>query len=187
MADTSSIKKDVFINFRRAVCVVMDFQHVNPGKGNAFVRTKLKDVQTGKTLDHTFKIGEKVDIVEMDRAMMQFLYKDDFGYHFMDNDTFEQVSLGKDLVDEKGRFLKEGTEVTVMSHAGSALSVELPKKIKLAVTESMPAVKGDTASGNVTKEVTLETGMKLNVPLFIEQGDEVIVNTETGTYVERAK
>lgn len=186
MADTTALKKDVFIKFKDTVHVVTDFQHVNPGKGSAFIRTKLKNVQTGKTADHTFKSGESVDVVDLDRATMQFLYKDGSGYHFMDTDTYEQVAISADFLEEQGGFLKEGTEVTVLSNEGAPLSVILPKKITLKVTEAAPAVKGDTAQGNVKKEVTLETGMKLQVPIFIKEEDELIVNTETREYVERA-
>lgn len=186
MADTTAIKKDVFINFKDVVHVVTDFQHVNPGKGSAFVRTKLKNVQTGKTADHTFKSGESVDVVDLDRATMQFLYKDGSGYSFMDNETYEQATIPTDLLEEQGGYLKEGTEVTVLSNEGVHLSVILPKKLTLKVVEAAPAVKGDTASGNVKKEVKLETGMTLQVPIFIKEGDEVVVNTESGEYVERA-
>ncbi|MCK4858832.1 MAG: elongation factor P [candidate division Zixibacteria bacterium] len=186
MADTTAIKKDVFIRFQGGVCIVTDFQHVNPGKGSAFVKTKLKNVSTGKVVENTFKVGEKVDVVTPDRAMMQYLYKDGSGYNFMDNESFEQVSISTDTLGDKKDYLTEGQEVIVLSLEGNALSVDIPKKLTFEVIEAMPAVKGDTASGNVRKEVTLETGVKLQVPLFINQGDRVVVNTETGEYVERA-
>lgn len=187
MADTTSLKKDAFIRFRGEICVVTESQHINPGKGSAFVRAKLKNVQTGKTVENTFKVGESVEVVELDRATMQYLYKDGDNYYFMDNATFEQMGVSAGLLEDKGQYLKEGQEVNVLMHQGQALSVDLPKKLTFKVVEAMPAVKGDTASGRVTKECTLETGMKLQVPLFIEQGDLIIVNTETGEYVERAK
>jgi elongation factor P len=187
MADTTAIKKDAFIMFKGAVHQVTDFQHVNPGKGSAFVRTKMRNVQTGKTLDNTFKVGETVETVDLERSNMQFLYSDDVGFNFMDNDSYEQVNIGNDLIGDKGQYLTEGQEVTVLLHNGQPLSVDLPKKLAFKVTEAMPAVKGDSAQGRVTKEVTLETGMKLQVPLFIEQGDRVVVNTESHEYVERAQ
>ncbi|KPJ86070.1 elongation factor P [Parcubacteria bacterium SG8_24] len=187
MADTTSLKKDVFIIFKDAVYQVVDFQHVNPGKGSAFIRTKLRNVQSGKVLDNTFKAGEAIELAELERKTVQYLYRDDSGFHFMDNETFEQLGISAELIGDKGGYLTEGQEVIVLFHEGSPLSVDLPKKLTLKVTEAMPAVKGDTASGNVKKEVTLETGMKIDVPLFIEQGDEVIINTESGLYVERAK
>jgi len=187
MADTTALKKDAFVMFRGDICVVTESQHINPGKGSAFVRAKLKNVQTGKTVENTFKVGENVDVVDLDRSTMQYLYKDADNYYFMDNASFEQMGIPADLLGDRGLYLKEGQEVSVLMHEGRALSVDLPKKLTFKVTEAMPAVKGDTASGNVKKEVTLETGMKINVPLFIEQGDMLIVNTDTGEYVERAK
>jgi elongation factor P len=173
--------------FRSEICVVTESQHINPGKGSAFVRAKLKNVQTGKTVENTFKVGESVDVIDLDRTTMQYLYKDANNYYFMDNASYEQMGLSVDLLGEKGQYLKEGQEVSVLMYEGRALSVDLPKKLTFKIVEAMPAVKGDTASGRVTKECTLETGMKLQVPLFIEQGGLIIVNTETGEYVERAK
>jgi elongation factor P len=186
MADTTSIKKDVFIMHNGAICVIVDFQHVNPGKGSAFVRTRLKNVQTGKVIEHTYKSGEAIDLVELDRAQMQFLYKDQSGYEFMDNKSFEQHHINTDMLGDKGLLLKEGQEVMALLHEGIPLSVDLPKKVTLVVTEAMPGVKGDTASGRVLKEAVLETGLKVGVPLFIKEGDSVIINTETMEYVERA-
>ena len=186
MADTTSLKKDVFIKFQGAVCIVVDFQHVNPGKGSAFVKTKLKNVITGKVVENTFKVGEKIDVVSPDRLTMQYLYKDGQGFNFMDNESFEQISIDTDTLGDNGNYLTEGQEVIVLSLEGQALSVDIPKKLVFEVTEAEPAVKGDTASGNVRKEVTLETGIKLQVPLFINEGDKVVVNTDTGEYVERA-
>ena len=186
MGSTTDIKRDVFIRFNGAICMITDFQHVNPGKGSAFVRTKIKNVQTGKSLEHTFKVGESVDVVDLDRSTMQYLYKDANNYNFMDNTSFEQVSIPAELLGEKGQYLKDGQEVYVLLYEGTPLSVDLPKKLTFTITEAMPAVKGDTASGRVLKEATLDTGMKVQVPLFCEQGDKIVVNTETGEYVERA-
>ncbi|MEA3249802.1 MAG: elongation factor P [Patescibacteria group bacterium] len=186
MADTSVIKKGAFIMFKGAVHLVVEFQHVNPGKGSAFIRTGLRNIQTGKVIDNTFKAGESVEAVELDRANMQYLYSDDSGFHFMDNDSFEQMDISADLIGDNGQYLTEGQGVVVMMHDGQPLTVDLPKKLKLKVVEAMPAEKGDSAQGRVTKEVTLETGMKLQVPLFLKQDDVVVVNTETGDYVERA-
>lgn len=172
--------------FKDAVHVVSEFQHVNPGKGSAFIRVKLKNIQTGKSLENTFKSGEAIDVVNLDRANMQYLYQDGSGYNFMDNGTYEQVAISAEAIGDMGEYLTEGLEVIVLSTNGSILNVELPKKLAFEVVEAEPAVKGDTASGNVRKEVTLETGKKLQVPLFINQGDKVVVNTESGEYVERA-
>jgi elongation factor P len=187
MADTTAIKKDVFIRYNGSICVVTDFQHVNPGKGSAFVRVKLKNVQTGKTLENTFKTSESIEVVEMARLNMQYLYRDEDSFYFMDS-LYEQHAIPADLLGDKGQYLKEGNEVVVLMHEITPMSVDIPKKLTFEVTEASPAVKGNTASGgNMTKEVTLENGMKIHVPLFIEQGDRVIVNTDAGEYVERAK
>jgi elongation factor P len=186
MADTTAIKNGLYMMFKDAVHIVSEFQHVNPGKGSAFVRVKLKNIQTGKTLENTFKSGEAIEVVNLDRSNMQYLYQDSSGYNFMDNSTYEQVAIPTEAIGDMGEYLTEGLEVIVLSTNGSILSVELPKKLTFEVVEAEPAVKGDTASGNVKKEVTLETGKKLAVPLFINQGDKVVVNTESGEYVERA-
>lgn len=186
MADTSDIKKDIVIMFKDAPHTVVDFQHVNPGKGSAFVRTRLKNVQTGKVFEQTYKSGEGIELVDIERTTMQFLYKDADNFYFMDNKSFEQIGISASTVGEKGQYLKEGMEAMVALHEGVALNLELPKKLTYKVTQADPGVKGDTASGRVTKEVTLETGMKLAVPLFIKEGDLVVVNSETGEYVERA-
>jgi len=172
--------------FKGAVHQVADFQHVNPGKGSAFVRSRLRNVQTGKVIENTFKVGESVETVDLERTNMQYLYSDDTGFHFMDNNTYEQLDISAELIGDKGQYLTEGQEVIVMMHEGRPLTVDIPKKLKFKVVEAMPAVKGDSAQGRVTKEVTLETGMKIQVPLFVEQGTVIVVNTETGEYVERA-
>jgi elongation factor P len=147
----------------------------------------MRNVSTGKTLENTFKVGEEVETVDLDRANMQYLYADDIGYNFMDKKSFDQITISKELIGEKGQYLTEGQEVVVLLHDGQPLSVDLPKKLVFKVVEAMPAVKGDSAQGRVTKEVTLETGMKIQVPLFVEQGGKIVVNTETGEYVERAQ
>lgn len=186
MATTADLKKDLFIMHKDAICNVVEFQHVNPGKGSAFVRTRLKNVQSGKVLEHTYKSGEDIEIVDLDRANMQYLYKDADNFYFMDNASFEQHGIPVDVIGEKGQYLKEGQEAIVLMHDQTALSIALPMKLKFKVTEAMPAVKGDTSSGRVLKEVTLETGAKAHVPIFIEQGETIVINTETGDYVERA-
>lgn len=186
MADTTSIKKSVFMMFKDAICVVVDFQHVNPGKGSAFVRVSLKNVQTGKVIEHTYKAGEAIETVDLERTNMQYLYKDADNFYFMDNNSFEQHAISTEMIGDKGDYLKEGQVIMVLLHDGQPLSIDLPLKITLEVTETTDAVKGDTSSGRVLKEATLETGMKVQVPLFVKQGEKVILNTETGEYVERA-
>ncbi|MEK9152558.1 MAG: elongation factor P, partial [Patescibacteria group bacterium] len=180
MADTTDIKKDLVIMFKDAPHAVVDFQHVNPGKGSAFVRTRLKNVQTGKVFEHTYKSGEGIEVLELERSPMQYLYKDADNYFFMDNSSFEQVGVPTAMVAEKGNYLKEGQEATVLMYQGVALSVDVPKKLTFKITEAAPGVKGDTASGRVTKEATIETGMKVAVPLFVKEGDSIVINTETG-------
>jgi elongation factor P len=186
MATTADLKKDLYISFKDGISNVVDFQHVNPGKGSAFVRTRLKNVQSGKVIEHTYKSGEDIEIIDLDRTNMQYLYKDTDNYYFMDNASYEQYGIPVDVIGKKGQYLKEGQEATVLMHDQTALSIALPMKLKFKVIEAMPAVKGDTSSGRVLKEVTLETGMTARVPIFIEQGEVVIINTETGDYVERA-
>jgi len=186
MADTSDLKKDLYIMFRDGICNVVEFQHVSPGKGSAFTRVRLKNVQTGKVIEHTYKSGEAIEIVDLDRANMQYTYKDADNYYFMDNKTFEQIGIPVEMVGDKGYYLNESQEVAVLMHGETALSIDLPKKLTFKVTEAMPAVKGDTSGGRVLKEVTVETGMKVHVPIFISEGDLVVINTETGEYVERA-
>lgn len=186
MATTADLKKDLFIMFKDGISNVVDFQHVNPGKGSAFVRTRLKNVQTGKVIEHTYKSGEDIEVVDLERANMQYLYKDENNYQFMDNKTFEQHGIPVDVLGDKGQWLKEGQEAVVLMHGEQALSIALPMKLKFKVTEAMPAVKGDTSSGRVLKEVTIETGALVKVPIFIDQGETIVINTETGDYVERA-
>lgn len=185
MVTTSDISKDVVLRFKNDLYVVTEFQHVNPGKGSAFVRVKMRSIGSGKSLENTWKSGEAVDIVEVERSTMQYLFSDANGATFMDNATYEQVLVPKAMLDGKEGFLKEGVEVMVVMYQGAAVAVQLPRKIAFTVTEAHDAVRGDTG-GNVTKEVTLETGLKIRAPLFIKEGEKIIVNTDTAEYVERA-
>ncbi|OGL73370.1 elongation factor P [Candidatus Uhrbacteria bacterium RIFCSPHIGHO2_02_FULL_57_19] len=186
MSTTSDISKDVVIRWKDDLYLVVEFQHVNPGKGSAFVRTRLKNIGTGKVFENTFKSGEGIEIVEVERRRMQYLYGDPSGFYFMDGASYEQVTVPRAMLEERAGYLREGQEASVITYQGQAVTVEFPKKITLTVTEAAPGVKGDTAGGNVTKEATLETGMKIRVPLFIKEGEKIIINTETGEYVERA-
>jgi elongation factor P len=162
---------------------IVDFQHVKPGKGGAFVRTKLKHMRLGKVIDNTFRSGEKVDLVDFDDKTMQFLYKDD-RYNFMDTETYEQVSLSADEVGDARDYLKENIEVQVLYIDGSPVTVELPNFVEIAIARTDPGVRGDTAQGG-TKPATLETGAVINVPLFLNEGDVVKVDTRTGDYLGR--
>ena len=187
MANTSVIRNGVCIEFNNDVYSVVEFQHVKPGKGNAFVRTKLKSMTNGKVVDYTFPAGHKINVVRIERRKFQFLYKDDLGFHCMDNETFEQTSIEVSKIDHP-EFIKEGTEIDILYHAGEerALTIEQPPHAILEVQYTEPGVKGDTAT-NAQKPARLETGAEVRVPLFINEGDKVKIDTKTGSYIERVK
>jgi elongation factor P len=187
MANTSEIRNGLCINHNNDIYTVVEFLHVKPGKGPAFVRTKLKSMTKGKVVDYTFPSGHKIDIVRIERKICQFLYKDDMGYHFMDNETFEQIMIPEDLIDNP-QFLKEGSNIDVLFHATEniPLTTEMPQYLEMEVTYTEPGVKGDTAT-NATKPATIETGAEIRVPLFINEGDWVKINSQTGEYMERIK
>src|SRR6202008_3682421 len=180
---TAAFKKGLRIVYDGQPDPIVDFQHGKPGKGGAFVRTKLKHMRLGKVIDNTFRSGEKVELVEDDEKHMQFLYRDD-RYHFMDTDTYEQASMSADEVGEAREYLKENTEVDVLYIDGTPTTVELPNFVELAVARTDPGVRGDTAQGG-TKPATLETGATIQVPLFLNEGDMVKVDTRTGDYLGR--
>jgi elongation factor P len=167
---------------------VIEFQHVKPGKGPAFVRTKLKNIKTGKVVENTFSSGHKIDIQRVERRTYQFLYKDDMGYNFMHNETFEQIPIDEALVNAP-QFLKEGDHVEIVYHTDTEtpLLAELAVNVVLEVTYTEPGLKGDTASSSALKPATLETGAIINVPLFINMGDKIKVDTRDNSYVERVK
>ncbi|MCB0669239.1 MAG: elongation factor P [Saprospiraceae bacterium] len=187
MATTSDIRNGLCINFNDDIYSIVEFQHVKPGKGNAFVRTKLKSISTGKNIDYTFSAGHKIDVVRVERRNFQFLYKDDLGYHFMNNETFEQVAINPEMI-ESPQFLKEGGEVEILFHAEQEipLTLDMPQNIILTVTYTEPGVRGDTAT-NTLKPATVETGAEVRVPLFINEGDMIRVDTKSGAYLERVK
>lgn len=186
MATPSDIKKGIVLRENGDLWVVTEFQHVNPGKGAAFVRCRVKNAKTGKTLEKTIKMSESIDVVEVEYRNMQYLYHDATGYTFMDRDTYEQVTMSDDDVADQAKFLKEGLELMISTHEGKPIALQLPRKMTFKVVETMPAVKGDTASGNVTKEAKTDGGFIIHVPIFINEGEDVIVNTDTAEYVERA-
>ena len=187
MATTSDIKNGLVIEFNHDLYAVTEFQHVKPGKGPAFVRTKLKSIRTGKVVDNTFSAGHKITTARVERRPYQFLYMDDMGYHFMDTNTYEQIAISEDLINAP-KFLKDGQEVEILFHAEleEVLSCELPQHVIMTVTQADPGVKGNTAT-NATKNATLETGAIIQVPMFIEQDEVIKVNTVDGSYVERVK
>lgn len=182
---TADIVNGSYLKFKGDLVAVVEFQHVNPGKGSAFVRARLKSLTNGKVVEQTWKSGEELEFIEVQKRKMQYLYSDPTGFTFMDQETFDQVTVNRAVLEDRAGYLKEGIEVHVVLHEGAAISVELPKKISLKVTEAFEASRGDTAGGNVTKEVTLETGMKAHVPMFIKEGESVVLNSDTGEYVAR--
>jgi elongation factor P len=187
MATTADFRNGLCIEYNHDIYAIVEFQHVKPGKGPAFVRTKLKSIRNGKVLDNTFSAGHKVTTARIERRPHQFLYKDDIGYNFMDSSTFEQSAIQESFISEP-LFLKDGLEVDILFHAEEekVLSCELPQTVEMTIVYTEPGVKGDTAT-NATKPATTETGAIVQVPLFIGQDEKIRVNTETKTYVERVK
>ncbi|NPA68137.1 MAG: elongation factor P [Chlorobi bacterium] len=188
MATTADFRNGMTIEFKNDLYKIVYFQHVKPGKGPAFVRTKLKSLSTGKVLENTFTSGVKVNEVRVERHPYQFLYKDDLGYHFMHQKTYEQITLQEQLVDNND-LLKEGQDVEMLFRAENnrVLSCDLPPFVELEVTYTEPGFKGDTASASATKPATLETGAEIKVPLFINIGDVLKIDTRTREYSERVK
>lgn len=187
MASTADIRNGLCIKHNNDIYKVVEFLHVKPGKGPAFVRTKLKSVTTGKVLDNTFSAGHKIDVVRVETHTFQYLYNEGNEFHFMNNETFEQITLDKNLLDAPD-LLKEGTNVMVQinTETESPLAVDMPASIVLEVTYTEPGIKGNTAT-NATKPATVETGAQVNVPLFINEGDKIKIDTATGNYLERVK
>ena len=187
MANTSDIRNGLCIRYNHDIYKIVEFLHVKPGKGPAFVRTKLKSVTTGKVIDNTFSAGHKIEDVRVETHKFQFLYNEGDTFHFMNTVDYNQIELQKISLDSPD-LLKEGEVVTVLinSEDNSPLSVEMPASVILEVTHTEPGVKGNTAT-NATKPATVETGAKVNVPLFINEGDKIKIETEKGTYKERVK
>ncbi len=187
MANTSEIKNGLCLEHNNDIWSVVEFLHVKPGKGPAFVRTKLKSLTSGKVVDNTWPSSHKIDVVRIERRKYQFLYKDDMGYNFMDNETFDQTTIDPKLIDNPG-FLKEGETIDVLFHAAKdiPLTIEMPQYLIFEITYTEPGLKGDTAT-NATKPAKIETGAEIRVPLFINEGDKIKVDSRTGSYVERVK
>lgn len=187
MATTSDFRNGLVIEFNDDLFSIVQFQHVKPGKGPAFVRTKLKNIRTGRVIDNTFSSGTKVNLARVERRPYQYLYKDDTGYYFMHLETFEQIHIQESMIDNH-EFLKEGQNVEVVVHADteSVLSVDLPPFVVMEITYTEPGLRGDTAT-NTLKQATTETGGTVKVPLFVNTGDKIKVDTRDGTYVERVK
>ncbi|WP_281298913.1 elongation factor P [Flavobacterium limnophilum] len=187
MASTSDIKNGLCIKYNNDIYKIIEFLHVKPGKGPAFVRTKLKSLSNGKVLDNTFSAGHKIEEVRVENHKFQFLYPEGDEFHFMNVESFEQISLNKNVLDSPD-LLKEGESVMIAINTETdlPLSVEMPASVVLVVTYAEPGVKGNTAT-NATKSATVETGATVNVPLFINEGDKIKIDTTSGNYMERVK
>ena len=183
---TNDLKNGMTLDLEGALFQVVEFQHVKPGKGGAFVRTKLRNVKTGGVVEKTFNAGVKVGLAIVERKDMQYLYRDGDNLVFMDKETYEQVGVPAETSGGADRYLAEGSSAQVSMHQGSPIALELPASIALAITETQPAVRGDTRPGAL-KPATLETGVVVQVPLFVETGEKVKVDTRTGAYIERVK
>ncbi|MFH1194578.1 MAG: elongation factor P [bacterium] len=187
MADTSDLRNGLIIRFKNDLYTVIEFQHVKPGKGGAFVRTMVKNLRTGKVLDNTFRSGETIEIVRVERRKLQFLFKEHGGLVLMDNETYEQLTVARELFNDGDLYLKEGEEVDILFDDGdNIITVEIPIFVNLKVVETEPGFKGDTAT-NTLKPAKMETGVNVNVPLFVVEGDLIRIDTRTGAYVERVK
>ncbi|HHS12436.1 MAG TPA: elongation factor P [bacterium] len=186
MVSTSEFRNGLVIRLDGDLWTMVEFQHVKPGKGGAFVRTRLKNIKTQRVLDRTFRSGEKVDDVRLEKKSVQYLYRGEGEFVFMDMNSYEQISVGEAVVKESAKFLKEGIEADILFEGHNPLGVELPIFVELEITRTEPGFKGDTATGG-SKPATLETGAVIQVPLFLEEGEKVKVDTRTGTYVERVK
>lgn len=185
MATTNDLKNGLVLNLDGQLWSVVSFQHVKPGKGGAFVRTTLKNVRTGKVVDKTFNAGTKVDTATVDKRAMTYLYKDGTDLVFMDGDTFDQITVEPDKIGDAVAYLPENTEVQVAVHEDETLYVELPASMELLIEETGPGVQGDRSTGG-TKSATLETGAEVQVPLFLESGERIKVDTRDGRYLGRA-
>ncbi len=186
MADTSDFRNGLIIRFKNDLYSIVDFQHVKPGKGGAFVRSTLKNLRTGKVLDNTFRAGEGVEIIRVERRKFQYLYREGDFLVCMDTETYEQMNITKEYFEEGVNFLKEGEEIDILFNGDEIISVEIPIFVYLKVIETEPGFKGDTATG-ASKPAKLETGASISVPLFVNEGDKLKVDTRTGGYVERVK
>ena len=184
MISTNDVRPGMALQLGEGLFTIVEYQHVKPGKGKAFVRMKLKNLETGQVLDRTFRADENVDQAIIERRDHQYLYADDLGYHFMNLEDFGQIALSAGDVGAASGYLVDGMTVSLTLYRGSPIGVEMPAAVELAVTYAEPGVRGDTRTG-ATKPVTLETGIQIQVPLFVEQGDRVKVDTRSGEYLTR--
>lgn len=185
MSSTTHIVKGIAIHFKHGNWLVTDAQFVSPGKGSAFTRTKLKNLKTGQAIEHTFRSGESVETIDVQRNKAQYLYSDASDYHFMETDTYEQFALSADAVGDMKKYLLDDTDCYILKIDGNPISVQVPAKMEFTITSTPPGEKGNTATGG-NKEAVLETGLVIKVPLFLKEGEKIIINTENDTYVSKA-
>ncbi|KAA0210308.1 MAG: elongation factor P [Ignavibacteriaceae bacterium] len=186
MATTSDLKVGLIINFKNELHNVMFVEHRTPGNLRAFYQVKMRNLKNGKTFEHRFRSGEEIQIERVESKSFQFLYKDGNELFFMDNETYDQVNINEDLIGEQSNFIKEGQEVQIQFHNGNPLAIVMPPNVELKIVSAPPGVKGNTAT-NATKQAEVETGAIVNVPMFINDGDIIRVETRTGAYIERVK
>jgi len=185
MISTNELKTGITLEIDGGIWSVVEFLHVKPGKGSAFVRTKLKNVETGNVVEKTFRAGEKFARAILDRRDMQFLYKSEDEYVFMDNESFEQANLTKQQIGDGVKYLKEGMNISILKHGDRIVGIDIPNFVELEVVDTPPGEKGNTATGG-TKPATLETGATVNVPFFVNNGDKIRVDTRNNSYLDRA-
>ncbi len=186
MPTTSDFRPGLVIKYNNEPWTVIEFQHVNPGNWRAFVRTKLKNLKSGKVIENRFRAGEGIEIIKIERREFQFLYRDGSGYVFMDKDTYEQLTVQREQIGEGAKFLKDGESVDILMNGAEITGVELPITVELRVQGTVPGVRGDSANAG-TKPATLETGAVVKVPFYLNEGDVIKVDTRTGTFIERVK
>lgn len=186
MPSTSDFRPGLVIKYNNELWTVVEFQHVNPGNWRAFVRTKLKNLRSGKVIENRFRAGEAIEIIRIERKEFQFLYRDGSGYVFMDKENYEQLTVQGEQVGDGAEFLKDGESVDILFNGTDITGIELPITVELTVTETVPGVKGDSANAG-TKPAKVETGATVNVPLFISEGEVIKIDTRTGGYIERVK
>ncbi len=186
MGTTSDLRAGAILKFNGQNCQVMEFEHRTPGKGQACYQVKMRNLNTGKINENRYRSGESIEFVRVERHSFQYLYNDGEAYYFMNKETYDQIPMQADAIGDMARFMKENQDVDMMFEGDTVLSMELPSHVHLEVTYAEPGVRGDTAT-NVTKPATLETGAEINVPIFINEGDKIVVDTRTGSYVERVK
>lgn len=186
MPSTSDFRPGLVIKYNNEPWTIIEFQHVNPGNWRAFVRTKLKNLKSGKVIENRFRAGEAIDIIRIERKQFQYLYHDATGYVFMDQENYEQMAVQKEQIGDGADFLKDGLVIDILMNGTDITGVELPITVELAVVETVPGVKGDSANPG-TKPAKVETGATVNVPLFINEGDLIKIDTRTGDYIERVK